>query len=168
MRLRYDSWSRVVDRVVDPLGVVLKAGVWYLVAAVEGGPRTYRVASILALETLDEPAQPVPGFDLAAHWARFCADYEARMQAGTARLRATDSALRHLARDSRAIAEAVREAPPAGEDGRREVVVPFEDGSAAVQTLMRLGDGVEVLDPPELRAAMTEAARRLAAVYASA
>lgn len=165
VRLRYDSWAQVVDREVDPLGVVLKAGVWYLVAGVGGSPRTYRVASILALEVLAEAAAPLPGFDLAAFWAKFCDDYEQRMQAGEARLRATDGALRRLSRDSRAIALAVREAPPPGPDGRREVVVPMETGSAAVQTLMRLGDGVEVLGPPELRAAVAEAARKLAAVY---
>jgi predicted DNA-binding transcriptional regulator YafY len=166
VRLRYDSWARVVDREVDPLGVVLKAGVWYLVASVGGSPRTYRVASILSLEVLTDAATPLPGFDLAAFWAKFCDDYEQRMQAGEARLRATDSALRQLSRDSRAIALAVHEAPPPGPDGRREVVIPIETGSEAVPTLMRLGDGVEVLEPPELRAAMAEAVRKLAAVYA--
>lgn len=166
VRLRYDSWAKVVDREVDPLGVVLKAGVWYLVAAVAGAPRTYRVASILSLEVLDAPAETLPGFDLPIFWAKFCEGYEARMQAGTARLRATDGALRALARESRAVAEAVREAGPPDADGRREVVIPIEAGGPAVQTLLRLGDGVEVLDPPELRAAMADAVRRLAALYA--
>lgn len=167
LRLRYDSWSRVVDRDVDPLGVVLKAGVWYLVAAVDGRPRTYRVASILALETLTDAAGPPPaGFELAAYWTAFCADYEARMQAGRARLRATDGALRALARDSQAVAVAVRDAGPPDEGGRREVEIPIEDGGPAVQALLRLGDAVEVLEPPALRAALADAARRLAALYA--
>ena len=120
VRLRYDSWAKVVDREVDPLGVVLKAGVWYLVAAVGGGPRTYRVASILALDVLDEAATPLPGFDLAGYWAGFCDEYETRMQAGSARLRATDSALRRLSRESTAVALAIREAgPPDAEVHRR-------------------------------------------------
>ena len=166
VRLRYDSWARVVDREVEPLGVVLKAGVWYLVAAVDGQPRTYRVASILALEVLEEAATAPPGFDLAAFWAKFCGDYEARMQAGRARLKATDSALRRLARESEAIALAVRDAGPPDAEGRREVTIPIETGSEAIPPLLRLGHEVEVLDPPELRAAMAEAARKLAAVYA--
>jgi len=166
VRLRYDSWAKVVDRDVDPLGVVLKAGVWYLVAAVDGQPRTYRVASILELAVLDEPAAGLPGFDLAAFWMGFCAEYEARMQAGSARLRATEGALRRLARESQAVALAVRGAAPTDADGRLEVTIPIETGAEAVATLLRLGDEVEVLDPPELRAAMAEAARKLAAVYA--
>lgn len=165
VRLRYDSWAKVVDREVEPLGVVLKAGVWYLVAGVGGSPRTYRVASILALEVLEDAAAPLPGFDLALFWAKFCDEYEQRMQAGSARLRATDGALRRLARESQAIALAVRDAGPPGADGRREVTIPIETGREAVATLLRMGDEVEVLEPPELREAMAEAARKLAAVY---
>lgn len=165
VRLRYDSWAKVVDREVDPLGVVLKAGVWYLVAAVGGAPRTYRVASIQALEVLDQPSQLVAGFDLAAFWAAFCREYEARMQTGHARLLATDSALRRLARESAAIALAVRDAGAPDHRGRRDITIPIETGSEAVATLLRLGDQVEVLEPPELRLAMAEAVRRLARVY---
>jgi predicted DNA-binding transcriptional regulator YafY len=88
------------------------------------------------------------------------------MQGGQARLRATDSALRRLARESQAVALAVRDAGPPDADGRREVVIPLETGSEAVPPLLRLGDEVEVLAPPELRAALAEAVRRLAAVYA--
>jgi len=33
-----------VERVLDPLGLVAKGSIWYLVAAVEGQVRTYRVA----------------------------------------------------------------------------------------------------------------------------
>jgi predicted DNA-binding transcriptional regulator YafY len=165
VRLRYDSWSKVVDREVDPLGVVLKAGVWYLVAGIGGQPRTYRVASILALEVLEDAAAAPPGFDLAAFWAKFCDDYEARMQAGSARLRATEGALRRLARESQAVALAVRDAGPPDVDGRREVTIPIEGGREAVATLLRMGDEVEVLEPTELRAAMAEAAQKLAALY---
>jgi predicted DNA-binding transcriptional regulator YafY len=88
------------------------------------------------------------------------------MQGGQARLRATDSALRRLARESQAVALAVRDAGPPDADGRREVVIPIETGAEAVPPLLRLGHEVEVLEPPELRAALADAVRRLAAVYA--
>ena len=44
--LRYRRGDDVADRRVDPLGLVLKAGVWYLVARHRGGLRTYRVSRI--------------------------------------------------------------------------------------------------------------------------
>src|SRR5580692_9692195 len=49
--IRY--WRRVgpVSRTVDPLGLVLKGGAWYLVARVGEQTRTYRVANIIDLVT---------------------------------------------------------------------------------------------------------------------
>ncbi|MGX6602289.1 helix-turn-helix transcriptional regulator [Micromonosporaceae bacterium Da 78-11] len=70
LEIRYRRWKvpREVTRMLDPLGVVLKAGRWYLVAA---GPRrttAYRVANILEAEALDEPAVRPPDFHLADYW----------------------------------------------------------------------------------------------------
>src|SRR5499427_1436004 len=45
LRIRYESWTAVSDRVVEPLGLVLKGGAWYLVARHRREPRTYRVAA---------------------------------------------------------------------------------------------------------------------------
>ena len=53
LKVRYRSWNRTSDRLVDPLGVVLKAGTWYMVARSEGEVRTFRLSSIEALDVLD-------------------------------------------------------------------------------------------------------------------
>lgn len=55
-------------RDVDPLGLVAKGHLWYLVAAVEGEPRTYRISRITNVEVLDAPATRPASFDLAAYW----------------------------------------------------------------------------------------------------
>src|ERR671936_857218 len=57
IEVRYRRWSPrpgEVTRSLHPLGLVLKAGVWYLVAAGHGEPRTYRVSSIVSLRPLAE------------------------------------------------------------------------------------------------------------------
>src|SRR5829696_9495661 len=41
VEIDYGSGERLVSRTVEPLGLVLKAGVWYVVAATEGQIRTY-------------------------------------------------------------------------------------------------------------------------------
>src|SRR5262249_54890432 len=47
LRVRYESWDKVVERDLEPLGLVLKAGVWYLIArAGNSTPRTYRVSKV--------------------------------------------------------------------------------------------------------------------------
>ncbi|WP_309088463.1 YafY family protein [Phenylobacterium sp.] len=165
VRLRYDSWKAVVEREVAPLGLVLKAGLWYLVAAVDGAPRTYRVASILDFE-VGEPASPAADFDLAAYWAKFRDGYEARMQALTATVRASPEALRVLARASQAAASAVQRAAPPDAAGWREVEIPIESETQAVWELLRLGPRIEVLEPASLRERLKAAAAEVSALYA--
>ena len=67
----------VSERVVDPLALVAKGSVWYLVAAVEGEPRTYRVSRIQSATVLDEPCVRPAGFDIAAYWERAPTEFQA-------------------------------------------------------------------------------------------
>jgi predicted DNA-binding transcriptional regulator YafY len=168
LQMRYDSWKGVVERRVAPLGLVLKGGLWYLVAAADAQVRTYRVASIEALE-IEAARAPVPrGFDLARHWAAFAADFEARMQTERATVRARPAALRRLAQLSRAMAQAVDAAGPVDRAGWHRLEIPIESVDVAVGELLRLGPDVQALGPPELRAALRAAAKALAAVYGAA
>jgi predicted DNA-binding transcriptional regulator YafY len=165
VRIRYDSWKEVVERDVTPLGVVLKAGAWYLVGAVGPDVRTYRVASILELRIEATAGDAPAGFDLAAWWSAFSEDYERRMLSETAHIRAQPEGLRRLARGSAAMARAVAAAGPADEAGWREAFIPVESQRQAVWELLPIGARVEVLGPPELRAAMAAEITRLGAIY---
>jgi predicted DNA-binding transcriptional regulator YafY len=171
VRMRYDSWNGEVERDVLPLGVVLKAGAWYMVARAprrEGRdqPRTYRVASILSLAVGEPDPEPREPFDLAAHWAAFSAGYEARMQAERARVRVSPDGVRRLCRLSAAMAEALDAAGPPDAAGWREAMIPIESVAHAVTELLPIGARLEVLEPPALRAAMAEAAQAMSALYA--
>src|SRR5947209_21216 len=70
LRLRYrrPGAPDAVERLLDPYGLVAKAGTWYLVAADAGEPRLYRVSRIEAAEATEEPADRPPGLDLEALW----------------------------------------------------------------------------------------------------
>jgi len=57
-----------VTRLVDPLGLVAKGSVWYLVAGVDGSVRSYRVSRIVHAEVMSEPATRPTDFDLATFW----------------------------------------------------------------------------------------------------
>ena len=167
VRLRYDSWTGVVERELEPLGVVLKGGAWYLVARAGGKARTYRVASIQALELTDEAFER-PGFDLAAYWTAWAKDFEARLYRGQATLRLSPEGLRRLSNLVPLAAEmAERTAGPPDEQGWVEAQVPVEIESLdhAAAEMLKLGEHAEVLAPPELRARMADIAGRLAAAY---
>jgi predicted DNA-binding transcriptional regulator YafY len=150
----YGRRGRGVRRRVDPLGIVLKAGTWYLVAAHRREPRTYRVSRITAVTELAERAWRPDGFDLASWWAESADTFDAAIRPLRARLRVSPAARRGLpgAVPGRITRDAVDAATPT-DDGWFEVDLPLEPVDVAVSQLASL-PGVEVLDPPELRASL--------------
>lgn len=172
VRVRYRRWRapREVTRDLAPLGLVLKAGRWYLVAAVDGDVRTYRVGAILDLSVLDEPAERPDGFDLARCWQEHADRYERGVYRAEATVRMTAAALEYMpfvfpSAMSRAARAAAGE-PDA--DGWLLTTVPIESIKHGHTELLKLGAEVEVLAPAELRERFTATAQRLAALYPAA
>ncbi|MFI7606407.1 helix-turn-helix transcriptional regulator [Micromonospora sp. NPDC049366] len=169
VRMRYRRWRtpREVERTVAPLGLVLKAGRWYLVATVDGQARTYRVGAILELTVLDAPVDRPDGFDLAHCWREHADRYEQGVYRAEARVRMTVSALESMTHVfPPAMTRAARAA--AGEpdaDGWLLTTVPIESVKHGHIELLKLGAEVEVLAPAELRERFTGTAHRLAALY---
>ena len=171
LRVRYERANRaVIDRVLEPLGLVLKAGTWYLVAGVPAdarGPRTYRVSRVHAAAVLDESFERPEGFDLERHWTGYQREYEQRIFRDTAtiRLSETGRALLFLVGAAAARAgHAAMSEPDA--DGWATTTIPTESVKHAHHALLQLGAEVEVLAPAELRALVAASARDLAARYA--
>ena len=173
IRMRYESWKDTVERTVSPLGLVLKAGVWYLVAAptevVSGAgseARTYRVSNLLAAAPLAAPVRRPARFDLAGYWAQSIQRFESGVYTGEAALLATPAGLQGLRALSSAVGRAVAAAPPSRrKDGRVPVTIPIESVEHACGQLMRLSPQVEVLRPVALRRALVERMRATARLY---
>ncbi|MEU6234875.1 YafY family protein [Kitasatospora sp. NPDC047058] len=164
LRVRYRRWKEPteVDRRLEPYGLVLKAGRWYVVAG--PGPRTYRVDQILELSFTGEEFDLPEGFDLPAHWRRHEADFHARLHRAEAVVRLTPAA---AARLTGAVARGFRETAVAEPDGRLRAVLPVESLDQAHAFFLGLGADVEVLEPPELRERLARTVRILAARYGS-
>lgn len=160
--MRYTRRGRVVGRRVDPLGLVLKAGTWYLVAAHRRVPRTYRVSRISAPAVLPEQGWRPEGFDLGTWWAASAASFDVALRPLATRLRLSPAAARTL---PRAVpGDITRDALDAGHllpDGRIEIDLPVEAVEVAVTQLISLA-GVEVVSPPELREALAARGRCIA------
>jgi predicted DNA-binding transcriptional regulator YafY len=168
IRVRYASWTGVVDRKLEPLGLILKAGAWYLVAGAGDRPRTYRVSAMQTLELAGDGFVRPPNFDLAAYWAGWAKDFEARLYRGQARLRLSPRGLRRLGVLAPAVGEAAaRTATAPDEKGWTRVDIPIESLDHAAGELLKLGADAEVLAPPRLRSKMVELAARLGALYSS-
>ena len=169
LKFTYESWSGVVERTVDPLGLVLKAGAWYLIGAVEGAARTYRVSNILELEATEDPFARPADFDLGAFWTASTARFEAELHRDEAVVRLSPRGFRTLRQEAAAaVVEALDSASePPDEDGWRKVTLPIESVDHAAGQFGRLGAEVEVLFPLALRERMADTVRKLAALYAA-
>ncbi len=168
IRVRYDSWKGVVVRELDPLGLVLKGGTWYLVAAVKGQPRTYRVSNILHLDVLDQSFQRPPRFDLGRFWMAAAKTFEAALLRERAVVKLSPTGRKFLREVSPVAAEAVdkahRRCQPAG---WVRAEIPIENVEHATRQLLRLGADIEVVEPAALRSSLAREASRVAEMYAS-
>ena len=166
--LRYPPPDRD-PRVVGPLGLVNKAGIWYLVARSEDGAgdiRVFRAGRVSAARILAEPVRRPAGFELAAFWARWSAEFEATRPRLEVRLAASPDALSAFGEVfGPAAAPALEAAEPGDQDGWRVVTLSFEHERAAVHRLAGFGDQVEVLDPPAVRAVLLATAREILGRY---
>jgi predicted DNA-binding transcriptional regulator YafY len=166
LALRYESWKGEVRRRVDPLGLVLKAGVWYLAARVGNGVRTYRLSNILELEVGDESFERPADFDLAAWWLASTRRFEKELAVGTAQLRVSAAGMKALRDLGAAVAQAAEaSASAADEAGWRRVTIPIESIPHAAREVLRLGAQAEVLKPAALRRELLERLEVIAAFY---
>lgn len=168
---------RSVIRLLEPYGLVLKAGVWYVVGRVPGERpgrggawRTYRVDRVTALSPApgaDEPFVREPSFDLAAHWRDHADGFARALLRATVTVRLTERGLRRLPAvvDPAGAGEALASASAPDPAGRVTLDLPVESDDVAFAQLTGLGAEVEVLAPPGLRARFREHAQVLAALY---
>ncbi|MFB9925782.1 helix-turn-helix transcriptional regulator [Amycolatopsis halotolerans] len=169
VRIRYQRWAapHEATRVVEPYGVVLKAGHWYLVARRSGEFRTYRVARIVEAALLDETFDRVEDFDLGGYWQDYLDDFDSRRHRGEAVLRLSPEGMRLLPQLAEpAIARAALESGIVEADGWIRVVVPVEHPEQAVHDLLRLGPLAEVVAPQGLRDRLAEALTSMLRRYA--
>ena len=152
-----------------PLGLVLKAGTWYLVAAsvADDKPRTYRVSRMRAVVVTEQPFTRPAEFDLAGFWAGTAAHLKARLYPRSAVVRLTPRGRELLFLLGPVVRRGVEElaSDDDGSDGCT-VRIPIETLQHATHAILQLGGDAEVLEPPELRAKVAAEVRRLAACYA--
>jgi predicted DNA-binding transcriptional regulator YafY len=166
LRMRYESWTEVAEREVEPLGLVLKAGAWYVVARRGRVARTYKLTNMHEVQVLAQRFKRPGQFDLAAYWAEATQRFEEGVYHDFATLRASPAGLKRLRQFSPVVAQAVqRTATRPDADGWVRVTVPIESIEHAARVMLKLGAEAEVREPAGLRARLAQAAREMLALY---
>ena len=169
--IRYRKRDGEVKRLLDPLGLVLKAGVWYLVA-LSGRTRslrTFRVSRVQSVKVLDEDVTRPDDFDLATHWAEASVDFLGSWPTSPVIVRLRQELLGHLQHlQGPRLAESAREsASEPDAHGWVTATLQFEYVESAAYDLMRFGGDLEVIEPLHLREQLAERAAQMVERYAS-
>ncbi|MFH8343446.1 helix-turn-helix transcriptional regulator [Streptomyces sp. NPDC018045] len=164
---RYRRKDTEVERELEPYGLVLKAGVWYLAARVGEDVRVYRIDRFTAVTPLAERFTRGADFDLPAFWAERSAQFARSILRDEVTVRLTPSGARRLryVTDRAGADEALAAAGEPDEQGRLTVTLPVESLDVAYSQLLGLGPDGEVLAPVALRERFAAAAARTYDLY---
>jgi predicted DNA-binding transcriptional regulator YafY len=163
-RLELDYVGRTREpstRVVHPLGLATKGRSWYLVADTDAGLRTFRVDRIAGVRPTGAAVVRPDGFELGEAWRMITDEVEQRRTPVRAKALASSDGVWIL----RYVLGARVRIGPAGADGRAEVELRGHSVVALAGEIAGLGDMVEVLDPPELRARLRQVGTELLDLY---
>ncbi|KOG06751.1 helix-turn-helix transcriptional regulator [Streptomyces viridochromogenes] len=166
---RYRRGESEVERQLEPYGLVLKAGVWYLCARVagRGSYRVYRLEHFTAVDPGAERFERDDDFDLPGFWDERAEQFARSLLRTEVVVRVSPYGVRQLPHtvDPQSAREAVRAADAPDGDGWVTLTLPVESEEVAHTQLAALGPEVEVLAPVELRERFARDAIRLAALY---
>jgi predicted DNA-binding transcriptional regulator YafY len=160
MRIRYRRGDSTVERVIEPLGLVLKAGIWYVVAVTDGDVRTYRARRIVEATPTGEPFVRPAGFDLATHWTDSITAYERATPRVSVTVRVDPRALGTLADQvgERALRRAER-LDGDDPDGWYRLRIDVDWPDEVPGRLLAVGGALEILEPAGIRERVLELAR---------
>lgn len=164
LRFRYPRSGQWTERTVEPLGLVCKATIWYLVGLSDGEPRTFRVSRIAEASVTDETFERPADFDLAKYWESSTERFKAELPKYPALIRLDAKLLPRLRQARYVETDEVQEE----QGGKLLARVDFQTPETACERLLSWGTAVEVVEPEELRRRIGEAAEAIAAIYRSA
>jgi predicted DNA-binding transcriptional regulator YafY len=180
VRLFYHKPSaEVVERLVEPLGLVSKAGIWYLVGRNKQQMRVYRLSRVRDVEVLEETFERPLDFDLERYWTEWSANFQESIATYSVTVRVAPEFLPILPMImGESVRQLIREAGPGDEKGHITLTLRFESKETTCSFILgfiyrqevtpgssTFVPGIEILEPPEMRQAVLECARKIVALY---
>lgn len=167
--MRYESWKGEKTRTIKPLGLILKAGIWYTAALADESrePRIYRLSNILQLTMTETKFRRPKQFDLADFWKQSTQRFETDIYSDEATLLVTPRGMKRLLELSAAVGKAAKDSAVADSNnaGWMKVVVPIESVEFAAGQLLGMGAEVQVLEPISLRNRIKDLIRAIETFY---
>lgn len=155
-RIQITYRDRKRPMTVDPLGLVAKARIWYLVAArSDGAIRTFRMSRVTSASLTEQEFSRPPDFDLGQHWARAERQFRRSFPSYPIVLRIRDHAVRRFKTTS----------VTSESDGWSRIETDLENIDEACAVVLALAGDAVVIAPAELADKVRRSARRIARLH---
>jgi predicted DNA-binding transcriptional regulator YafY len=160
VHIRYRLWGHVpIERLIDPYGLIFKAGVWYVIVGSGGSLHHYRLGDLDDVQVSVSQFNRPGDFDLDAHWQAICAEAELPPPAFEVALRASPALLLTWTQPYTLIRN----------EGESTIIsLALESFEAALRLILPLGGAVEVLAPEALRLTVQDYATQILRRYGHA
>lgn len=159
--MRYKSWRGTRNWEVEPLGLVMKAATWYLVAQGHEKKRIFRLSNMESVKVQAEGFVRPAQFDLGNWWQAEQARFQAELFSESATLRVSPLGRQRLAALSPRGAAAVKGCKT---DGWAVVEMAIENSDHGAREMLGLGAEVEVIAPLSFRDKVAALAADIAAL----
>lgn len=167
IRIAYKPYfTERLSRLVDPYGLVAKAGVWYLVCMQSKRFRVYRVDELLDVQAAGETFERDSEFSLANFWEDWCSRQEMMQASLPVKARYSARIIPDLPRYfGRMVHDLIRQAAPPDPNGSIVLTISFRSLINARDRMLSFGNAVEVLEPIALRLSIADYAQQITALY---
>ncbi|WP_054026608.1 helix-turn-helix transcriptional regulator [Bacillus sp. FJAT-28004] len=162
LQIRYHREDGIAERIVNPLGLVAKRNVWYLIGEVNGEKRTYRISRLLDAVMLDERLERPANFDLAEYWEQSMGEFKQRLPQYPAVITLHEAVLSRLIKERYV---KIVESSPSQKRSWLTARVEFQVLESACEIVLSFGSRMEVVEPAELRQKVIAEAKAIYALY---
>lgn len=155
-RMPFDT---LVERVVQPYGLVAKTNVWYLVCFRDGFMRVLRVSDIVEIDVLESTFDRKDAFDLVSFWQAWCKKLEQNRPYFLVRVCAAPEVFAGHSGCT------VVKSEGTDAQGWHYLTLSFESFESARAQILGWGRAVEVLEPGSLRLSVVDFAQQVVEFY---
>lgn len=162
VKITYLRSNETTVRFIEPLGLVAKRGVWYVVAKSKDELRTFRVSRLVNVEEAHEWFKRPDAFDLKQYWEESTTAFKAALPKYQVKLRVRTSVLKELQRERFVTVQLIE---PTSNAEWVNVDAEFNTIESACRIILSFSPSVIVLSPQELLEMVKSAIAKISAIY---
>ena len=162
VKITYLRSNETTVRFIEPLGLVAKRGVWYVVAKSKDELRTFRVSRLVNVEETHEWFKRPDDFDLKQYWEESTTAFKAALPKYQVKLRVRTSVLKELQRERFVSVQLIE---PTSNAEWVNLDAEFNTIESACRIILSFSPSVIVLSPQELLEMVKSAIAKISAIY---